>query len=378
MGVFKKGNAWWIDYYNESGERKRKKVGSSKKVAKDTLEEVRTQVRQKKLGIVQHSHSSKPVLINDFFDECLDYFNTNLSQKTAKRYRAVLKHFSYFLHGFPKVKLLSQLRPQHFEKYKTYRKSVPLPKGLSYFDKPAEDIEELLLKAERDGNGAAKDNTVNFEVQILKTMFKHAVTWKYLSENPARPVKFLRVTDAKKPRFLSKDEMAELLNSATGEFRLALQTFLLTGMRSGELVNLEWSDIDFRTATIHLRNKESWQPKHGHERSIPIHSTLLPFLKKHKKQYKQRNSFVFCNDNNNQFTEDKLRTRLCKLTKKCKFPDVTKVHSLRHTFGSQLVLNGVDLPTVSDLMGHKDIETTMIYVHRTPDHLVKSVNRLGI
>ena len=66
------------------------------------------------------------------------------------------------------------------------------------------------------------------------------------------------------------------------------------------------------------------------------------------------------------------------MTKKCEFPDVTKIHSLRHTFGSQLVLNGVDLPTVRDLMGHKDIETTMIYVHRTPDHMTKSVNRLKL
>ena len=51
MAVFKKEGYWWIDFYDEDGERKRKKIGRSKKVAQDTLEEVKTQVRQKKLGI---------------------------------------------------------------------------------------------------------------------------------------------------------------------------------------------------------------------------------------------------------------------------------------------------------------------------------------
>ena len=65
-----------------------------------------------------------------------------------------------------------------------------------------------------------------------------------------------------------------------------------------------------------------------------------------------------------------------KVAKKCGFPDVTKIHSLRHTFASHLVMNGVDLPTVKQLMGHSDIGTTMIYAHLDPDHLVTAIDKL--
>ena len=65
-----------------------------------------------------------------------------------------------------------------------------------------------------------------------------------------------------------------------------------------------------------------------------------------------------------------------KTTARCGFPDVTKIHSLRHTFASHLVMKGVDLPTVQKLMGHADIQTTMIYAHLAPDHLVEAVDKL--
>lgn len=163
---------------------------------------------------------------------------------------------------------------------------------------------------------------------------------------------------------------------STGETQLIFRTFVLTGMRSGELVNLEWEDLNFAQGLIHIRNKEFWQPKRRHERDIPIHSELVPLLKQHMKEKQERSRFVFCNGGGRQFSENGLRRALAKVAKKSSFSDVTKIHTLRHTFGSQLVMQGVDLPTVADLMGHKDIETTMIYVHRTPDHLARSVNRL--
>ena len=58
--------------------------------------------------------------------------------------------------------------------------------------------------------------------------------------------------------------------------------------------------------------------------------------------------------------------------------DLTSIHAMRHTFASQLVMNGVDLPTVQRLMGHTDIQTTMIYAHLAPDHLADAVDKIGI
>jgi site-specific recombinase XerD len=74
--------------------------------------------------------------------------------------------------------------------------------------------------------------------------------------------------------------------------------------------------------------------------------------------------------------ESRLRKRLMVVSKKCGFPDVAKLHSLRHTFASHLVMKGIDLPTVKKLMGHSKIETTMIYVHLADAHVDKAVEKL--
>ena len=68
---------------------------------------------------------------------------------------------------------------------------------------------------------------------------------------------------------------------------------------------------------------------------------------------------------------------MIKIAKAAEIENLTKVHTLRHTFASHLVMSGVDLPTVSKLMGHSDIETTMIYAHLAPEHLADAVNKLS-
>ncbi|MDD5016441.1 MAG: site-specific integrase, partial [Atribacterota bacterium] len=146
-----------------------------------------------------------------------------------------------------------------------------------------------------------------------------------------------------------------------------------TGMRRGELLNLEWRDIDFTRKKIKIRVKEDWEPKTS-ERDIPINDRLVEVLIKHKKQSK--GSLVFTDSKGEKIHKNELRKELIRITKKCGFPDVTKLHSLRHTFASHLVMSGVDLPTVKKLMGHSDIETTMIYSHLADEHVDKAVERL--
>jgi site-specific recombinase XerD len=73
----------------------------------------------------------------------------------------------------------------------------------------------------------------------------------------------------------------------------------------------------------------------------------------------------------------RLRRELMRASKQAGFPDVTKLHTMRHTFASQLVMSGVDLATVRALLGHADIETTMIYAHLAPEHLKNAVEKLA-
>ena len=72
------------------------------------------------------------------------------------------------------------------------------------------------------------------------------------------------------------------------------------------------------------------------------------------------------------------RERPIWIANQARIDGLTKLHTLRHTFASHLVMSGVDLPTVKKLMGHSDIQTTMIYAHLAPDHLQEAVDRLGL
>lgn len=145
-------------------------------------------------------------------------------------------------------------------------------------------------------------------------------------------------------------------------------------MRKSELQNLEWKDIDFNRRKIKIGVKEAWRPKTD-ERQIPINNGLFGLLKKHKEKNK-KGSLVFHDGKGSPIENNRLRKRLMRLTKRCGFPEVTKLHTLRHTFASHLVMKGVDLPTVKKLMGHADIETTMIYSHLTDEHVDKAVEKL--
>jgi len=152
--------------------------------------------------------------------------------------------------------------------------------------------------------------------------------------------------------------------------------FLNTGMRKAELENLEWADIDFARRKIRIHRKESWQPKTG-ERDIPISDALYELLTtlKQKNDQSLRSNYVFCYRDGGKL-KTKLREKLIKIGQKAEIEDLTRVHTLRHTFASHLVMQGVDLPTVKKLMGHSDIQTTMIYAHLAADHLADAVNKL--
>jgi len=90
-----------------------------------------------------------------------------------------------------------------------------------------------------------------------------------------------------------------------------------------------------------------------------------------------RSDFVFPHGDGGRL-KTKLRRMLIRIAKDASVTDLTTLHALRHTFASQLIMKGVDLPTVQKLMGHSDIQTTMIYSHLAPDHLAEAVDKLSL
>jgi len=298
------------------GKRRRQRVGRSRKVAELALKDVEVRIEKTRAGVIDEDKQIKPITISDFFEKYLTYVQTNLAPRSCRRYRAAVENFKRFLKRKRRVNRLLQLSSELLEEYKTFRRNEEVsPNGHAH-------------TAKRKG---VKTNTLNFELAALRTALNMAITWGYLRANPTKEVKFLKVRDAKPPRFLSKDEIKKLLEEAPADFRDILLILLHTGMRIGELLNLEWTDLDFARRKIKIRTKKDWHPK-GTERDIPINGSLLPVLQRMKAA---RDSAWVLSSNGGRY-RGKLRERFMHLAKKCSYPELAQVHVLRHTFGSHL------------------------------------------
>jgi len=149
-------------------------------------------------------------------------------------------------------------------------------------------------------------------------------------------------------------------------------------MRKFELENLQWADVDRERKRICIRHKPDWSPKSG-ERDLPMNDRLVTLFTRmqHDVEAAKPRDYVF-SVVRSRHSGNWIREQLIKTARKAGIEDLTKLHTLRHTFASHLVMKGVDLPTVQKLMGHSDIQTTMIYAHLAPNHLADAVNKLEL
>lgn len=336
----KKQNTYFIDY-RINGKRVRKAVGKSKKIAELALKDLEVKLAKGALGFVKKDSS-----LQKLFDEFESYCKTNLAPSTRKRYRAITYNFQRFLEvEFPYLEKVSHFAPKIFEDFKRFRKDE-----------------------------GAHNRTINSELVVIRMMFRLAVQWHYAEKNPTDGVSKLKLPKKVAPRFLSEEECQKLLTNCEKWLYPVFYTFLNTGLRKSELENLEWSDIDFDRKKLRIVVKDGWAPK-TNEREIPINDSLCKLLTKQKKQ-NSLSKYVFTGEDENKIFKNRLLRRIKTLAKRLKLGDIN-VHTLRHTFASHLVMKGVDLATVKQLMGHSDIETTMIYSHLTEDHVNNAVDRLN-
>ena len=331
--IFKRGDTYYVSYYVD-GKRKKKAIGKSKKVAEIAVKNIEVKLAKNEIGIVDRDKD-----IRRFVEEYLVYAASNKAKKTFKRDKLILNR--NFL-SFIEVNKLSKVTPQMIENYKTGRLKV------------------------------VKEGTVNRELIIIKAMFNKAIEWGYLDKSPVERVKKFKIRKDERPQFLSKEGIKRLLHSCTEGLYPFVYTALNTGMRSSELVHLRWKDIDLDKRKIMVHSREDWQSKSGKSRTIDINDNSFEFLKKYKHQ---KSEYVFCTKDARPLLNN-LNRRFRNTAKRARLNDIS-IHNLRHTFASHLVMAGVPLATVSKLLGHADIKTTMIYAHLSPDHLKEAVNKLN-
>jgi len=359
MGNLRKRNGFWYVDLRANGRRFRKKIGKSKRVAELALKDYEVKAERNQIGFLER----KEITIDAFLDEFLRHSETNNRSATTIRYRSVLRNFRTFLKTQPEANKLHQIDAGLLDQYKQFRKTVPMSKN----GKPLEMVKKGSIKK------GAKSYTVNFELSSIRTALGLAVKWGYLEKNPASGIKQLKPEDSKERRFLTEGECERLLAHASPEYYPIFFTFLHTGMRKGELVNLQWRDVDFARKVIQIRRKSFWVPKTG-ERELPMSEEVLRVLNGLPK----RGEFVFTNKKGHKLLPNSVRYELVRTAERAQIPSLTEVHALRHTFASHMLMSGVDLPTVQKLMGHTRIETTMVYTHQTTDHLKEAMEKLHL
>jgi len=323
-----------------------------------------------KIARDEFGFTKSDISIDKLIERFLEYNRTNHRQSTTRRYKAVTDHLRNYL-AIRRLDIIavSQLTTEVIDGYKTYRKdSLVTPNG------------KLTMSNDNiQGNGqkGPRARTINLELDGIKTMLNLAIRWGYLKENPMKQVKPLKVEDSEPVRFLNQDECQKFLEACSSDLYPIYFTFLNTGMRKAELENLTWADINFERGKILIRRKEGWHPKTG-GREIPISDTLMKVLQELRQRKKKADNteYVFAVRYSGR-SHNMLRNELIRIAKEAGIKNLTKVHTLRHTFASLLVMSGVDLPTVMKLMGYSDIQTTMIYAHLAPDHLADTVNKLS-
>lgn len=217
------------------------------------------------------------------------------------------------------------------------------------------------LDKRQEGKSGISPRTANHTIRTLNTFLNFCVKRRYLQENPLKGMIRYPV-NITEPRFLSPEEIKKLIDAAQGSPLLPLIiTALYTGMRYGEIERLDWHDIDFKNGMITVRLSKSKR-----FRKIPLHEELAKIL---CPMASKGRCFPI--------TQHEFEWKFILLKRKAGIENF-RFHDLRHTFASIMIRSGVDILTVSKLMGHGDIKTTQIYAHLYQDHIKDSVRKFKI
>jgi integrase len=222
--------------------------------------------------------------------------------------------------------------------------------------------------------------TVNNVLTVLSVLLKRAVEWEVIDRMPCT-VKLLRVEKGE-AAFYDFEEYERLAEVARAIDRRTLLIVLLggdAGLRCGEMIALEWSDVDLSKRQLCVRHSD-WNglvgpPKNGRLRYVPLTRRLAAALAEHRHLRSRR---VLCQETGASFTRQIVQNRMRLASKRSNVK--MGVHILRHTFCSHLAMRGAPARSIQELVGHADLTMTQRYMHLSPaalDAAIRLLDRPG-
>lgn len=326
MKLYRRHGAWYVDC-SFNGKRVRKRVGP---VKKDAIQ-VGKQIESDLIAGYYDVAGNREITFDELSAEYLKFSKANKQPQVFRRDKGIVKRL---LRVFKRRKI-ANISAHDLETYKIERINEVAPA------------------------------TVNRELTCIKHILNKAVEWRYLRHNQLRLVQRLKEPPGRL-RYLTNEEVDLLLRKCASHLRPIVITALNTGLRKGKILNLKWSDVDMTNRVITVK-----RPKNNETKTVPINETLYKTLKSLKPKKDGRP--VFANENGEPYGD--VRKSFATALKRAGIENF-RFHDLRHTFASHLVMAGVDIRTVQELMGHKDIRMTMRYSHLSNAHLKEAVKRI--
>jgi len=165
--------------------------------------------------------------------------------------------------------------------------------------------------------------------------------------------------EKKLPAVLSKQDCRRLFNAPIIlKYRIILSMIYSAGLRSGELSRLKISDVDSGRMMIHIRRSKGYK-----DRYVPLSKMLLSELRKYYKSYKPLEYLFYGKEKGMPFSPNGLRWLLKESAKKAGIIKTVCVHTLRHSYATHLLEDGLDIVTIKQLLGHACIESTLNYLN---------------
>ena len=268
-------------------------------------------------------------------------------------------------------------------------------------DLKARDIQSLINEkfenGRRDGKGGLSPRMVKYINQTLRTALEQAIKERIIKFNPTDGVE-LPKSRTEEMQTLSRQEIGKLLKAAEGTQNYnAYMLALGTGLRRGEVLGLQWKDIDFKEKSLTVR-RQLTSTENGVKHDLPLKTEkakrtiflsdeVIEALKNQKKQQNehrlllgedyQDHDLVFCKADGSPISP---RVFLEHFEKHLKDAEVKHIrfHDLRHTFATLSLESGVELKTVSEMLGHSTISITGdIYSHVTDKMRMKAADTMS-
>lgn len=228
------------------------------------------------------------------------------------------------------------------------------------------------------GGGALSDSRITLHMYTLKLFFQHLQDIDHIQINPIGNLDYKKDYKRTRENLVSVEDIAKLYTECnTSKQRAILGILYGCGLRSQEAVNLNTSDLYFKSSLLYVR-----EGKGGRKRTIPLSKTVLNDLKEyyfHERpgaiRYRSLaiESFML-NQYGRRMQGNSYWNEIKKLVRKANLDIQITPHHFRHAIATHLIESGMKLEHVKDFLGHKSIETTQTYTHITTQEMKKTTS----